>query len=511
MGCCLDAGTLEEKQDCEDSPQVEEKKECKEIKYVRDIWRIFDFKKKLGQGATADVVLVSQKDKNVLYALKMVNKLKSNHFDREYKILGRLECPNIIRLEAAYEDSDMYYFSMEYLAGDSLIFRTAKRKKYSERVASETIKMILNAVKYIHDMDIVHRDIKPENFVYLSEKDAALKMLDFGLAIEVPRNEKFSYRSGTPYFMAPEVILNTQDRSSTVCKKSDVWSIGIVLYILLNGTAPFKGYNRDELFKTVLHNPLKFENMGLSSNAKDLVKALMEKDPDKRIDVSEALEHPWIMKRGQEEDDIMESTVKALSYLHAKLCVHRALEDVAIASMDEFDDKAIKMLFDRYDKNGDGNITKEEFASALEDRHMYKQKADEIANNMLTRSDTNNDSLIDFEEFKRAMVLHQLTQDEYRMHVIFSSLDTNKNGYISIDELVHCLPDSCDELVQNITRRFKEADQDNDGELSFNEFTELLKQNEELRESTISVLVLEEKLYGVVNDNEQYSGDHTEP
>jgi len=520
MGCIQATARVEEEKECEDKKQVEEKKESENIEYVNDIWRLFEARKKLGQGATADVVLVSRKkigqeetarkDKNVLYALKMVNKLKSNHFDREYKILGRLQSPNIIRLEGVYEDNNMYYFLMEYCAGDSLIVRTAKRKKYSENVASNTVKTILKSVNYIHDMDIVHRDIKPENFVYLSENDAGLKMLDFGLAIEVPDNDKYRYRSGTPYFMAPEVILNNEPRSSSVCKKSDVWSVGIVLYIMLNGTAPFKGSNRDELFRTIISSPLKIVNRELSSGAKDFLTKLVEKDPNKRLSVSEALAHQWIMEGGEEDDDIMNSTVQALSYFNSKLLVHRALEEVAIRTVDKFDDKAIKMLFDRYDKNLDGSITKAEFASALADRHMYKQMADEIAATMLTSADTNGDCLIDFDEFKRAMVQYQLTQDEYRMHSIFSALDTNKDGQVSIDELVHCLPDSDAGLVQMIKHRFEEADKDNDGELCFNEFIDLLQQDGELRESTMSSLVQEEKLFKVVNDNEQYSGDYAE-
>jgi len=498
-------GAVACKQPKEESDERDEaKNEDAVIKYVKDIWDVFDFKKKLGAGATADVVLVSLRGTDDLYALKMVKKNKRNHFDRERKILGRLDCPNIIRLNDIYQDRQRYYFTMEYCAGESLILRTAQRKRYTENVASKTVGMILKAVKYLHDMDIVHRDIKPENFVYLSKKDAALKMLDFGLAIEVPPGETFSYRAGTPYFMAPEVIRNPKGRSGAICKKSDIWSAGICLYILLNGTAPFKGHNRDELFKVILGDTLTFKNEVLSPDAKDLLLKLLHKDPKKRITASEALAHPWIMRGGQEEKELVLSTAQALGYMHTKHSVHRALENVAINSLDEFDDKAMKLLFDRYDKNGDGNITKQEFASALEDRHIYKQKALEIAAEVLVRTDTNRDCMIQFEEFKVSMLRHQLTQDEYRMHVIFSTLDSNKNGQISIDELVHCLPDCEEELIKHIKLRFNEADKDKDGELSFDEFTELLSLDDKLRNSTMMALNREEDLIKVVNDNEQF-------
>jgi len=487
-----------------DIKEVDEiKNDGGDIKYVDDIWDVFEFKKKIGDGATADVALVSHKGTDTFYALKMVKKKKRKHFDRERKILSRFDCPNIVRLNDVWEDSNRYYFSLEYCAGDSLISRAAKRKTYTENVASKTVTMILKAVKYIHDLDIIHRDIKPENLVYLSDKDAALKLLDFGLAIEVPPEEKFTYRSGTPYYMAPEVIRNTS-RSAALCKKADVWCLGICLYILLNGSTPFKGNNRDELFTSILYHPLEFRNKDISTDAKDLLIKIIEKDPEKRINVSEALSHPWIMRGGQEEKEMVLSTAQALKQLHTKHSVHRALEEVAIQSLDEFDDKAMRQLFDRYDKNGDGNITREELASALEDRHIYRETAIKIAREVLARTDTNQDCMIQFEEFKIAMLRNQLTQDEYRMHVIFSVLDSNKNGYISIDELVHCMPECEVELIQLIQLRFNEADQDKDGQLSFDEFTELLTVNDKLRNSTMMALHREEELMKVVNDNEHF-------
>jgi len=473
------------------------------LKIVGDIWEEFEFQKMLGTGATAYVALVSRKGK--FYALKMVSKQKCNQFDRERKILGRLRCPNIVRLEGVYEDKNRYYLAMEYCAGESLLLRMGKRAKYTESVASKTITMVLKAVRYIHDINIVHRDIKPENLVYLSKTDAVLKLLDFGLAMEVQPMETFSYRAGTPVFMAPEVIKNNKVRSAAICKKGDIWSVGICLYILLNGTAPFKGNIREQLFQAILLDQIEFVNKDISSDAKDLVMKLLQKDPKKRINVSEALSHPWIMRGGQKDKERMQLTAKALKRLHTKRCVHLALEEVAMNCLDEFDDKAMKQIFDRWDKDGDGNITEKELAYALEESRFCSRNSLEIAHEIVLKTDRNNDRMIQFDEFKRSMLRNELTQDESRMNVIFYALDLDNNGHISIDELTQCLPEFDRELVEHIKQSFSDADQDKDGQLSFDEFTKLLTINHNLKNSTIGAFKSEGDLYKVVNDNEQFT------
>jgi len=213
------------------------------------------------------------------------------------------------------------------------------------------------------------------------------------------------------------------------------------------------------------------------------------------------------MREGQDEKELMVSTAKALGYMHTKHSIHRALEKVALDSIDQFDEKAMKQLFDRCDKNNDGNITKDEFVSALEERNIYRLKALEMAQEILARSDTNEDFMIQFDEFKVSMLRHQLTQDEYRMHAIFSALDANRDGKISIDELVHCLPAFDKEVIHLIQSRFVDADKDKDGQLSFDEFTELLTVDHNLRQSTLRAITYDASLIRRVDDNEKFRGD----
>merc|ERR1719193_2547945 len=213
-------------------PDKKSEEKCAEssphVKEISNIWKVFMFRKNLGTGASCQVCLVKKRETNVEYALKMLDFKYEKLFRKELDTLLTMDCPNIVRIEGGYRDKRMQYICMEYCSGKSLFDRLSKEKKYNEGVAANCAKEMLQAVKYLHDLDIVHRDIKPTNFVFLTENSyAGLKLLDFGLAKPVNPHEVYRYRSGTPYFMAPELIQNRVKRSADVCKASDMWALGV--------------------------------------------------------------------------------------------------------------------------------------------------------------------------------------------------------------------------------------------------------------------------------------------
>lgn len=482
---------------------------------VDNVWDLYEFKNQIGVGASSNVALVYHKETNVPYALKIMEKNHMNLFTKELKVLRRLDCPQIVRLHNAYKTPEKQFILLEYCAGNPLIQRIANRLKFSEADASKTFRDMLTSVKYIHDQNLVHRDIKPENFVYMSKEfDAGLKLLDFGIAMDADPEQEYRYRAGTPYYMSPEVIRNTDPRSGELCKKSDMWSLGVCLFIMLNGKAPFKGSTKQALFDNILfQTKIKFSTKNLSKPAKDLVFKLLMRDPKQRITVEEALAHEWIVKGGSNDDANFQSTIDALKLFSAKHSVHRALQKIAKQAMDQNEETYARTIFQRYDKNEDHHISLEEARIALEEKGFFRGEAEQIAKEMIAGADENNDQRISFEEFKSALARHQMTRDQYRIHAIFSALDVNRDGFISKKELQHVLSDAVAEMkdandedddgLNNLMAAFDKADTDQNGRLSFAEFCNILK----LPERTKSLGAIDQGVQcdEVLDDNVRYN------
>lgn len=475
-----------------------------EYQKIDSIWNVVKYRRKLGVGGSAQVCLVSSLDTEELYALKMMGHEYHPLFLKEVRMLKILDCPQIVRFQGAYKDSQSDYILMEYCAGDSLIRRIAEMKKYTEGMAASTAKMMLFALKYLHDKDIVHRDIKPENFVYLTKMDKTLKLIDFGIAMDAIPAKSYTWHAGTPYYMAPEVVKNTDPRSGDICKKGDMWSLGVCLFIMLNGEAPFKGASKEAVFDNILaQSKIKFSTPGISDDAKDFVLKLLQRDPQERMTVDEALKHHWVVSCGKNENEIIASTVDALRFFNARRTVHRALHRVAVENLNEYDELYYRALFNQFDSNGDGNISREECIAALELNNIYAKEAERLVNEFFEKADLNHDNMIQYDEFKTAMVKKGLTYDEYRIHAVFTALDVNHDGKISVDEFTSCLAQGDDEEISQIVEAFSEADENKDNELSFQEFAKIINYSPRRRATTFKLLEPQE-MDRVIDVDEQY-------
>ncbi|THF94878.1 hypothetical protein TEA_021454 [Camellia sinensis var. sinensis] len=231
----------------------------------------------------------------VIPKTKMTTAIAIEDVRREVKILRALTGhKNLVQFYDAFEDHNNVYVVMELCEGGELLDRILSRGgKYSEDEAKAVMLQILNVVAFCHLQGVVHRDLKPENFLFTSKDDehSQLKAIDFGLSDFVKPDERLNDIVGSAYYVAPEVL----HRSYST--EADVWSIGVIAYILLCGSRPFWARTESGIFRAVLKADPSFDEApwpSLSLEAKDFVKRLLNKDPRKRMSAAQALSHPWI-------------------------------------------------------------------------------------------------------------------------------------------------------------------------------------------------------------------------
>jgi len=254
--------------------------------------------KKLGRGNFAVVRLLQRKSDNKYFAAKIIKKsnlkqeeLKTLH--DEVKILKKLKHPNINSLIETLDTKHHLYMVLELLAGGELFESVVKKKRYTEAEAANVIRQVARACEYMHQRGVIHRDLKPENLVYLDEQNTQICVTDFGLAKFVNyEGGLMKTACGTPGYVAPE-ILKQQKYDSQV----DLWSIGVILYILLCGFPPFVEKNLKALYKIIREGKYEFPSPywdKVSAEAKDCVGKLLVVDPKKRLTASGLLQHDWI-------------------------------------------------------------------------------------------------------------------------------------------------------------------------------------------------------------------------
>ncbi|XP_005105193.2 serine/threonine-protein kinase DCLK1 isoform X1 [Aplysia californica] len=271
----------------------------------------------IGTGNFAVVLECKEKKTKRKFALKIINKDsckgKEKMIDNEVRILRCVKHPNIIRLVEDYTNQHRIFYIMELVRGGDLFDAIASSTKYTEQDASGMLYNLASALDYLHGMHIVHRDVKPENLLIRQHDDGtkSLKLGDFGLATEV-KGPLYTV-CGTPTYVAPEVIAETG-----YGVKIDVWSAGVIAYILLCGFPPFSSSsdNQDELFDLILTASYDFPNPyweGISAPAKNLVKRMLEIDPDKRLSAGQVLQHKWVSSDVIYEADLQKMVSTGLS------------------------------------------------------------------------------------------------------------------------------------------------------------------------------------------------------
>lgn len=274
---------------------AEQKKENKkEFKYN------FKLLKKINGGAFSTVWEAQCLATNKIFAVKIVSRRNLTKNDdaqvlNEVSILQSLKHKSVVQLVDFFEEKDRFYLVMEYLTGGDVFDRIVERNHYTEKDARDLTRSLIEGVEFLHSHKIVHRDLKPQNLLLASEDDdAAVKIGDFGFAKRVHTPHSLITRCGTPTYVAPEILKNHPHDSS-----ADMWSIGVILFVLLVGYPPFMEENQRALFHKVRLGEYQFfepDWEGISEEAKELISQLLVVDPAGRLSARQALGHPWISK-----------------------------------------------------------------------------------------------------------------------------------------------------------------------------------------------------------------------
>ncbi|KAF2297407.1 hypothetical protein GH714_023418 [Hevea brasiliensis] len=438
--------------------------------------------KKLGQGQFGTTYQCTNKATNKQYACKSIPKrkllCKEDYEDvwREIQIMHHLsEHPNVVQIKGTYEDSMFVHLVMELCAGGELFDRIVAKGHYSEKEAAKLIKTIVGVVEACHSLGVMHRDLKPENFLFDTPgDDAKLRATDFGLSVFYKPGQYFSDVVGSPYYVAPEVLLKRYG------PEVDVWSAGVILYILLSGVPPFWAETESGIFRQILKGKIDFECdpwPKISENAKDLIRKMLERDPRSRISAHEVLCNPWIVDDRVAPDKPLDSAVLSrLKKFSAMNKLKKMALRVIAERLSEEEIGGLKELFKMLDTDNSGTITFEELKEGL--KRVGSQLMESEIKALMEAADIDNSGTIDYGEFLAATLHLNKMEREENLIAAFAYFDKDGSGYITVDELQQACKDFGLDDVQ-LDEMIKEIDQDNDGRIDYSEFTTMMRKGDE--------------------------------
>ena len=479
----------------------------------RDITNYYEIVKKLGEGSMGSVACVRKKagaiggsayttnkktwfghiqmrkkrvpddvmtrSEKKLYALKsiIISRISTEFLDElknEISILQTLNHPNIVKAYEVYESKVNMYIVMEYCSGGDLYTRIPYSEKQSAQIAGK----LLSAIAYMHEHNVSHRDIKFENIMFESNaEDAEVKLIDFGLSkVCDPQNKFMTEGVGTIYTMAPQVLRGVYTNAA------DLWSIGVVTYMLLSNTKPFFGKKRRDVVSKILKGDLKFYSKiwtHLTDESKDFVSRLIEVDPKKRSTAIQALKHTWLetnfpLSQRVSDYRTMESIPESMRS-YGEVSEFKKMALMIIAHQSTTDEIIqLRKAFDQFDKENDGTISFEEFYEAI--KSVCENYSDEDIETMFKSVDVGNDNKIYYLEFLASTLEAHGRITEERLAEAFDRMDCDDSGYISRENLMELM--GIDYSEEKFNQMIKDIDVDGDGKISFDEFLDHFRKDQ---------------------------------
>jgi len=448
------------------------------------IRHFYSLGKSLGSGAFGCVRVATHKVTKQVRAIKTIQKssitkdmTERAKFFSEVDILKRTDHPNIVRLYEFYEDEKYFHLVTEHVEGGELFDYLIKFKMLTEPIAANFMRQVLSAVSYCHSNNIVHRDLKPENLLLDKEApDATVKIIDFGTSTITDSKMQLTQKYGTAYYIAPEVLKKDYNQ------KCDIWSCGVILFILLSGSPPFYGRNENEILSRVQKGEFSMKDPvwnKISTSAKRLLKRMLDYNPKTRISASEALQDDWIVKHASNSGITSSESLTSLQNLQSfraeQKLQHAFMTFIAANFVSKEETQRLNNAFRNLDTNGDGKLSREELIQAYT-KEMGEVAAIDEVNNIMRQVDVNNSGYIDYTEFVMATHEKESLLNQQNLDSAFKAFDTDQSGKISADELKNILGGEGIVKESVWQELINEADQDGDGEIDMEEFKAMMLQ-----------------------------------
>jgi len=466
-----------------------------------------------------------------IFAVKCISKARFYRLDRsaarrqaflvamqgEIDIMRRLKHKYIVSMEECFEDKHTLYIVMEECKGGELFDRIRAKQRYKEHEAAPVVRMVLEALFYMHEYHrVVHCDLKPDNILFVDKaEDSPIKMIDFGMSKVLPRLRSLRELCGTPYYTAPEII------KGDYAHGCDVWSTGVIMFVMLFGFPPFyvdpaKYYGQNEaqaIYRLIQkgftpevkrgYGPWFPKKMPVSAEARDLLSKMMDSDTARRFSAKEALQHPWILNGGKPAKDAKKGKKKAASpepaasgddhkddgaqvalevgYQFANFATSSQFKHAITALFRDKYEKLrpahfdnLKKLFASMDSDGNGTLDYEEFKQGML-RSKDLNLGEEDIKKMFEEMDVGKLGEINFEALVNAAVHDYLIASDQRLYEAFRDLDDDEDGKIKTSELKAKIRKmdvygKADELIQIIDS----VDLDKDGTIDYEEFLRAL-------------------------------------
>ena len=445
--------------------------------------------KMLGSGSFGSVY----EAKNTIFqntvAMKVIKKDPNNELDEqeirnEIDILKKLSHPNIVKIYEFYISNSHYYIVTEFCKEGELF--SYIKNKYNERQLAVLFYQVFSGLWYLHDNKILHRDIKLENImISKKEKDNDtgdelfwVKIIDFGTAKIFEKNKKEKDVVGSSYYIAPEVLRQNYN------EKCDTWSVGVILYMMLVGRAPFDGKDDEEIISkinTADYNSKEPKLMKRSPEVRDLVSKLLQKDTSKRYSAREALNHPWFEKYGGRslfsnfKREEIEPYINNLFNYSFNSKIQQLVIAFLVHNLPNNDSSIyVLKLFRYFNKSGNCKLTKEELMNGLYD-YKDKNEVNSTVDHLFNLLDGDNNGYIEFEEFLRACIDKRIILTSTYLKYAFKFLDKEKTGTLNTQKIIKAFVLKSNKILEAVfNNTLNSVDHDGDGIINYEEFQELM-------------------------------------